>query len=120
MLSDEEKELLFLSAERTARDVVALCDEHENDSAWQWRPDARDHRRLSRAVIAMLADLRSMRAVAQSLMDAAVRAGQEQARRGHGGQHVSFHGDFANATPSVLTRIEWYARQMGAIRKETP
>jgi hypothetical protein len=35
-------------------------------------------------------------------------------RRPKGGQHVGFHGDFANITPSTLSRLEWWAR---ALRK---
>lgn len=32
------------------------------------------------------------------------------ANRGKGGQHVSFHGDFAGANPSTMSRLEWWAR----------
>lgn len=31
---------------------------------------------------------------------------------GAGGQHVPFHGDFASLTPSVLNRLEWWAKYM--------
>lgn len=38
-------------------------------------------------------------------VEAAVKANRRQ-----GGQHVPFHGDFASAPPSVLSRLEWWAR----------
>lgn len=42
-------------------------------------------------------------------VNAAVRAN----RRGRGGQHVPFHGDFCAASPSVMGRLEWWARNLG-------
>ncbi len=34
------------------------------------------------------------------------------ANRPQGGQQVSFHGDFANAGPSVLMRLQWHVRNI--------
>lgn len=31
-------------------------------------------------------------------------------RRLRGGQQVPYHGDFAGATPYILSRLEWWAR----------
>jgi hypothetical protein len=60
----------------------------------------------------MLAELYRSRAAISAFaetVDAAVRA---NARRGQGGQQVPFHGDFCAATPSVLNRLEWWARYL--------
>ncbi len=58
---------------------------------------------------------------------ASVESAIANARRGKGGQHVPFHGDFASATPSVIRQLEWWMRAMKATinstdypHKETP
>lgn len=43
---------------------------------------------------------------------AVVDAAARHARRPRGGQQVPFHGDFAGAGPSVVTRLEWWARTL--------
>lgn len=32
--------------------------------------------------------------------------------KNQGGQHVPFHGDFANVAPSVAGRMRWWVREM--------
>ncbi len=52
------------------------------------------------------------------LCDAIDRA-LEAARRPKTGMQVPFHGDFASASPSVLGRLEWWARDLrGAMPKD--
>jgi hypothetical protein len=43
-----------------------------------------------------------------STAEAAVEAFESKDR---GGMHVPFHGDFAHTTPSVISRLRWWAKQ---------
>lgn len=65
----------------------------------------REIERLSAAVARMAA-------VVVAFRDALSNAKRAMSRRGQGGQQVSFHGDFANATPSVLGQIAWWVREL--------
>jgi hypothetical protein len=47
--------------------------------------------------------------------DAVAAASRAHDQRGKGGQHVSFHGDFAGAHPGVLNRLEWWARHLRSV-----
>lgn len=61
---------------------------------------------------ALSAKMLLLRAAVEAFIEtvnAAVRAN----RRGRGGQHVPFHGDFCSAPPSVMGRLEWWARNLG-------
>lgn len=71
-------------------DVIALIDECE---------------RLRSIVV-------NAQAAVYSFAETVRSAVEEHKRRGQGGQQVSFHGDFANATPSVLFRLEWWVRHL--------
>jgi hypothetical protein len=41
----------------------------------------------------------------------AAEAHHQWVRDGGKGQHVPFHGDFASAGPSVMNRLNWWARE---------
>ena len=43
-----------------------------------------------------------------------------EARRGKGGQHVPFFGDFCSAPPSTLSRLAWWAREFRRALRDTP
>lgn len=49
-------------------------------------------------------------------------AAQHLASKGRGGQHVSFHGDFAQVPPSGIGRLRWWAREFreAAQSKQVP
>jgi hypothetical protein len=49
--------------------------------------------------------------LSEHFTDAVQRAVTEMQNRGKGGQHVPFHGDFASAPPSTLSRLGWWARE---------
>ena len=55
-------------------------------------------------------DREAVTRVLAGLEDEVLRASENLRNRGKGGQHVSFHGDFASAVPSVLNRLEWWCR----------
>lgn len=59
------------------------------------------------------AELREHRAAALAFTETVAAAVRANDNRGRGGQHVSFHGDFCAATPSVLNRLEWWASHLG-------
>lgn len=51
-----------------------------------------------------------MRRVVADFTDTVSRAVEAHAARGKGGQQVPYHDDFASAVPSVLSRLQWWAR----------
>lgn len=75
--------------------------------AW-WRGNAKD---LANAYLQLAERCKALEKVADAFGDTVARAVDANAQRGRGGQHVSFHGDFCNATPGTLTRLEWWARE---------
>jgi hypothetical protein len=52
------------------------------------------------------------RLMCRALLRTVEEAREAIVARGRGGQQVPFHGDFANAAPSALGRIEWWAKQI--------
>jgi hypothetical protein len=36
--------------------------------------------------------------------------------KGKGGQHVSWHGDFVNASPHVVDKFRWWLREIDTAR----
>jgi hypothetical protein len=65
-----------------------------------------------RALLATVAELERKERVVESFVDAVERAERANEQRGRGGQHVPFHGDFCNASPSVRVALKRYARDM--------
>jgi hypothetical protein len=61
---------------------------------------------------AALASVEKMRTVIAQFVNAVSAARRDMDNRGKGGQHVSFHGDFCNANPSVMTRLVTWARAL--------
>lgn len=60
----------------------------------------------------MAAEIRRHRSAIKAFVETVEAAARANERRGKGGQQVSFHGDFCAATPSVLDRLEWWARHL--------
>jgi hypothetical protein len=86
-----------INEESMALDVVDACDEIE---------------RLKGIVVNAQAAVYSFAETVRSAVEA-------HKRRGQGGQQVSFHGDFANAMPSVLVRLEWWVRHLSLFVGQT-
>ena len=70
-----------------------------------------------RAGAALLARLEKLRVVCESFASTA-EAAVAHHRAPKGGQQVPFHGDFANVMPSVVARLEWWARAFRAVLAE--
>lgn len=54
---------------------------------------------------------RALAAYVEAFVVTAEAAVRNQETKGHGGQHVSFHGDFACIQPSVTARLRWWAAE---------
>lgn len=69
------------------------------------------------------AEVRRLRAAIWALIDAfeAAAAHHEWKMAGGGGQHVSYHGDFASMTPSGVSQMRRWARDLrSALKNEWP
>lgn len=60
----------------------------------------------------LIDEIRETRATIESLAVSVDAARRAMELRGTGGQQVSFHGDFCNASPSVLGRLDWWIRAL--------
>ncbi len=103
-----------LVAERDAL-AAQIAAERENHNAWleahneDWAEQIqsiRYERKQSMAVVA-------------ALEDEVNRASDAVSARDRGGQHVPYLGDFANATPSVLSALRRWARDLRETGSET-
>lgn len=94
--------------------IMLTTEQLEGMDMWDRDPAVFQER--SRPIWAMLvrsavAEIRHHRAAVQAFSDTVEDAVRANANRGKGGQQVPFHGDFCAATPSVLNRLEWWARR---------
>ncbi len=64
----------------------------------------------SPAAVAMLEEQQRLRAVCESFADVAERAVAAH-RAPRTGMQVPYHDDFANVAPSVVARLEWWAKR---------
>jgi hypothetical protein len=75
-------------------------------------------RNLARALLSLHAECERMRAVVERVRDItaaladSVESAARDRQRSPGGQHVPFHGEFASAPPSALSRLHWYVREL--------
>ena len=100
-LLDAEAECERLKREREG--VVCIG---KNDDGFWGRACARQQKELNR-----------LRAVVADFADTVSRAERALATRNQGGQHVSFHGDFCAATPSVIIALERWVKAFDAATK---
>lgn len=77
---------------------------------------------LRSQLAAVEAERDALVAVVSSFADTAEAAVQEfeRQRDKRGGQQVPFHGDFAGAGPSVISRLRWWAERMRAALAHQP
>lgn len=75
-------------------------------------PDLREIQRLQLELDAARATIAKLRQVAAAFVRTVSSARRAIEQRGRGGQHVSYHGDFAAASPSVITNLVWWAREI--------
>lgn len=69
--------------------------------------------RLDFTLAAERAQMALVRAAVEAFIET-VNAAVQAARPSQGGQHVPYHGDFCAAGPSVLGRLQWWARNLAA------
>ena len=63
------------------------------------------------------ADYEALKQRATFFVEAAERAVYEAEHKNDGGMRVPFHGDFASATPSTISRLRWWARDLRSVLK---
>jgi len=80
------------------------------DELVKWTVDSRNVDMC--AIHTALKELVKLRATVKAFAETVAAAARANARRGQGGQQVPFHGDFCAATPSVLNRLEWWAKHL--------
>lgn len=72
------------------------------------------------AIDMIAADRDRLRAVCSSFVDTVEHAVRCKAQERSGGQHVSYHGDFASAPPSTMSRLEWWCREFHNAATKAP
>jgi hypothetical protein len=97
-------------AVKLAREGIDALNDNRHAMPPGWLPD--DARLVCTALLATVAELERKERVVESFVDAVERAERANEQRGRGGQHVPFHGDFCNASPSVRVALKRYARDM--------
>lgn len=72
---------------------------------------------LRQSVAALQSQVDAVAPVVESFAETVKAAARAMDSRGKGGQQVPFHGDFCAAGPSVMNRLEWWARQLSTAMK---
>jgi len=90
------------------------CRESQAMSNSQWNEDQAIGeaalRKFAKEREELPAKLEKLRMLLQGFEEEIARAERNIQNRGKGGQHVPFHGDFANVPPFGLSRLRWWAR----------
>jgi hypothetical protein len=71
---------------------------------------------LRNAPVRWMSTLPEVATALANTIDMAVAAHEN---RGRGGMQVPYHGDFANAPPSVIVRLRWWSRELRAALART-
>lgn len=91
--------------------VVADC---RDERGFNGDPDATFIAAARSDVPALLAEVRRLRASIAAFSDTAECAVEAFENRDSGGMSVPFRGDFCSATPSVISSLRWWVRELRA------